>query len=48
MGKPDGRRPLVSPRRRVEDIIKMDLIEMGWGEWTGLMWPSIGTGGALL
>jgi hypothetical protein len=29
--KPDGRRPLGSPRLRWEDIIKMDLQEIGWG-----------------
>jgi hypothetical protein len=31
VGKPDGRRPLVRPRRRWEDNIKMDLLEVGWG-----------------
>jgi hypothetical protein len=29
--KPDGRNPLVKPRRRWEDGIKMDLREIGWG-----------------
>jgi hypothetical protein len=29
--KPEGRRPLVRPRRRWEDNIKMDLREVGWG-----------------
>jgi hypothetical protein len=23
----------------------MDLEEMGWGAWTGLIWPRIGIGG---
>jgi len=33
MGKPEGKRPLGRPRRRWEDIIKMDLQEMGGGFW---------------
>jgi len=35
VGKPDGRRPLGSPRRRWEDNIKMDLQEVGCG---GMDW----------
>ena len=31
MGKPEGRRPLGRHRRRWEDNIKMDLLEVGWG-----------------
>jgi hypothetical protein len=30
VGKPEGRRPLGRPRRRWEDNIKMDLVEVGW------------------
>jgi hypothetical protein len=26
----------------------MDLKEVGWGAWTGLIWLRIGTGGGLL
>jgi hypothetical protein len=26
----------------------MDLQEVGWGAWTGLIWLRIGTGGGLL
>jgi hypothetical protein len=26
----------------------MDLREVGWGAWTGLIWLRIGTGGGLL
>jgi hypothetical protein len=26
----------------------MDLQEVGWGAWTGLIWPRVGTGGGLL
>ena len=29
MGKPEGRRPLGRPRRRLEDNIRMDLREVG-------------------
>jgi hypothetical protein len=48
VGRPEGRRPLGTPRRRWEDNIKMDLQEVGWGAWTGLIWLRIGTGGGLL
>jgi len=40
--KPEGKRPLVRPRRRWEDNIKMDLREVG-GVETGLSWLRIGT-----
>jgi hypothetical protein len=33
--KPERKRPLGRPRRRWEDIIRMDLREIGWG---GLDW----------
>jgi hypothetical protein len=38
VGKPEGRRPLGSPRRRWLDNIRMDLVEVGWGDmdWIGL------------
>jgi hypothetical protein len=47
VGYPEGQRPLWRPRRRLEDNIKMDLQEVGWGgeAWTGSSWLSIGTGG---
>jgi hypothetical protein len=48
VGRPEGRRPLGRPRRRREDNIKMDLQEVGWGAWTGLIWLRIGAGGGLL
>jgi hypothetical protein len=35
MGKPEGKRQLARPRRRWEDIIRMDLGEIGWG---GMHW----------
>jgi hypothetical protein len=31
IGRPEGKRPLGSPRRRWEDNIKMDLTEIGIG-----------------
>jgi hypothetical protein len=38
VGKPKGRRPLGIARRRWLDNIRMDLIEVGWGDvdWIGL------------
>jgi len=46
VGRPEGKRPLGRPIRRCEDNIKMDLQEVGWRPWTGLIWLRIGTGGA--
>jgi hypothetical protein len=49
VGRSEERRPLGRPRRRWEDNIKMDLLDVGWGgAWTGLIWLRIGTGGGLL
>ena len=48
MGKPEGKRPFERPRCRWKDNIKMDLHEVGWGEWTGLIWITKGTGGRQL
>jgi hypothetical protein len=38
VGQPEGKRPLVRPRRKWEDNIKMDLRGIGWGgmEWIHL------------
>jgi hypothetical protein len=38
VGNPEGSRPLGRPRRRLEDNIKMELREIGWGamDWIGL------------
>ena len=37
MGKPEGKRPLGRPRRRLDDNIKMDLRQMGGvGDWMEL------------
>jgi hypothetical protein len=37
MGKPEGRRPLGRPRLRWLDNIRMDVVEIGWGDvdWIG-------------
>jgi hypothetical protein len=51
VGKPDGKRPLGRPRRRLEDNIKMDLQEVGGGrgDWMELAqdrdrwWALVGT-----
>ena len=48
VGRPEGKRPLGRHRRRWEDNIKIDLQEVGWGAWNGLIWLRIGTGGELL
>jgi hypothetical protein len=36
--KPEGKRPLGRPRRRWMDYIRMNLVEVGWGDvdWIGL------------
>jgi hypothetical protein len=38
VGRPEGRRPCQTPRRRWEDNIKMDLQAVGWGsmDWIEL------------
>jgi hypothetical protein len=36
VGKPEGKRSLGRPRRRWEDDIKMDLREVGCGDWMEL------------
>jgi hypothetical protein len=44
VGKPKESRPLVKPKSRWEDGIRMDLREIGWG----FDWLRTGTGGELL
>jgi hypothetical protein len=41
VGKPEGKRPLVRPRCKWEDNIKMHLKEMGFELWIGLIWLRI-------
>ena len=48
VGKPEGKRPLGRPRLRWNGNIKMNLQEVGWGAWTGLIWLTMGTGGGHL
>jgi hypothetical protein len=38
VGNPEGKRPLGRPRRRWEDMIRIDLREIGWGgmDWIDL------------
>jgi hypothetical protein len=48
VGRPEGRRPLVRPRRRWEDDIKMDLREIVFGTRIRFIWLRIGTSGGLL
>jgi hypothetical protein len=38
VGKQEGKRPLGRPRRRWVDDIRMDVVEVGWGDvdWIGL------------
>jgi hypothetical protein len=43
VGKPEEKRL----RRKWVDNIKMDLQEVGWGAWTGLIWLMIEAGGGL-
>jgi hypothetical protein len=35
VGKPEGKRPLIRPRSRWEDNIRMDLREIGWDSISG-------------
>jgi len=48
VGNPEEKRPLGRPGHRWEENIKMGLQKVGWGEWTGLIWLRIGTGGGYL
>ena len=47
-GRSYEKKALGRPRCRWEDIIKIDLQEVGWEEWTGLTWLRIGTGDGCL
>jgi hypothetical protein len=37
VGRPEAMIPRGKPRHRWEENIKMDLQEVGWGAWTGLI-----------
>jgi hypothetical protein len=47
-GKPEGKRLLGRPRRRLQNNIKIELQEDGWWAWTGSSWLRIETGGGHL
>jgi hypothetical protein len=47
VGKPERKRPIVIPRRRWEDNVKMDIIK-DIVVWTKLIWLRIGTARGLL
>jgi hypothetical protein len=40
VGKPYGKRPLDRPRRRLEDNVRMEVRDTGWGamDWIDLAW----------
>jgi hypothetical protein len=46
--RPDGKRPFVRPGYRWNDSSKMNLHEIIWEAWTGLMCLRIGAGSGLL
>jgi hypothetical protein len=50
VGKPEGKKPLGSPRLRGVDNSKMDLRKIEWDgvDWIGLIWLKIGVSGGLL
>jgi hypothetical protein len=48
VGKPEGKRSLGRPRRRLKDNIKMDLGKENSEVWIGFIWLTMGTGGGLL
>ena len=48
VGKPEEKRQFGRPRRRREDNIKKNIHEVGWAEWTGLIWLKTRRGGRLL
>jgi hypothetical protein len=45
VGKSEGKKPVGRPRRRWVDNIRMDLVQVGWGD---VVWLRIGTGRELL
>ena len=47
-GKPEGKRPLVGPRRRRRIILRWIFRKWDVGVWTGSSWLSIGTGDGYL
>jgi len=48
VGKTEGKRLLGRSRRRWEENILMDLQEVEWEAWSGLIWLRIGIGDGLM
>jgi hypothetical protein len=48
VGKPQGRRSLLRPKRIWKNNIKIDPREVEGGAWIGSIWLKIGTGSRLL
>jgi hypothetical protein len=48
VGRPEGKRPLVRPRHKWEDNIKMDLRAVGVDGTNWFGWPRIGFSGGFL
>jgi len=48
VGNAEGKKPLGRPRHRWEDNIKMNLQEVGCGDWTRSNWIRIERGGGHL
>jgi hypothetical protein len=48
VGKHEKNQALRTPMRKWEDNIKIDLHEVEWGEWIGLIRLRMGIGGGLL
>jgi hypothetical protein len=48
VGKPEGKRPLGSPRRKWVDNIRLDLLELGWGDVDSIGLAQVRNSGELL
>jgi len=48
VGRAEGKRPLGRRRRRWEENVKMDVKELDFEDWTGLIWLMLGTSDGLL
>ena len=48
MVRPEGKETTWKTRCRWEDNIKVDLREVGWVAWTGLIWLGVRAGGGRL
>jgi hypothetical protein len=47
VGRAEGKRPLGRRRRRGEDNVTMGVKELGFEDWTGLIWLMLGTSDGL-